>query len=209
MRPPFFLFFMRKERTRRARTSEEAHAAPFPSNVTKTALCSLLLPSSKQSEMLCFEKEEQRNERAFATLGEGERYGACDDAFAAILMLACHRRFSVRCRYGIQHAVNASPVQAAQHRCVIPEGDEALGATLFSAQRAAGWCGVQVQSTVPLSDSGMRAQQPRVLAIAATSGAPLDSPFSSRGQGETSPCRLSLWNVRTISLSTKGKRNGS
>ena len=48
--------------------------------MTKTPLCSLLLPSSKQSDLLCFEEEEQRNERAFAILGGGERYAACDDA---------------------------------------------------------------------------------------------------------------------------------
>ena len=44
---------------------------------------------------------------------------------------------------------------------------------------------------------------------AATRDAPLDSPFRGRSPEDPSSGRLSLWSVRTVSLSARGKRNGS
>ena len=69
--------------------------------------------------------------------------------FAAFLMLASLRRFSVRCCYAVQLAAYASPVQAA---------------LLAIKQRAAGKGVVLSRLELHMSGSGMRGQQLSVLA---------------------------------------------
>ena len=78
---------------------------------------------------------------------------------------------------------------------------------IISIQRAAARCGVQLQSAIPLSGSGRRGQQLRVLALAATSAAPFDSP-PVRGVKGKPPLVAFLRSSRTISFREQ-ERNGS
>ena len=92
-------------------------------------------------------------------------------------MLAWRVRPSVRCRYAV-------------HIRVLRSTSRRLGR--IRNRRAAAGSGRNSASEAPGSGSGMRGQEPRVSALAATTDLPLDSPFFARGKGDTSPCRLSL-----------------